>query len=260
MNIILPVIIVGIIGLVAGIGLSVASKLMAVPTDEKQEKIREALPGANCGACGFSGCDGYAEALAEKTAALGLCSAGGDTVNQAIGTILGVDIEKTEQKVATLKCNGKECNTEKKYKYFGTESCSAVNMLYSGDGSCAYGCLGYGDCANACKFGAIKIEEGIAKVDKDLCTACGMCVSACPKALIELRPKSKSFTVKCSNADKGINVKKACKTGCIGCMKCKKVCEFDAITVENNLAKIDYSKCTGCGKCAENCPVKIILN
>lgn len=258
MEILTAVIIVGVIALICGVGLSVASVIMSVPTDETVTAVRNKLPGANCGACGYSGCDGYAEALAKGEAKPGLCSPGGESVNKKIAEILGVDSETAERKTAFVMCNGNCENTEKKYIYEGINSCAAVNMLYGGDGSCGFGCLGYGDCVSVCKFSAISVQNGVAAVDKNLCTACGMCVGACPKKIIETVPFSKTFGVLCSNKDKGAVTRKVCKTGCIGCMKCQKVCEFGAITVNNNVAKIDYSKCTDCGKCAENCPVNAI--
>lgn len=258
MEIAIAVIIVGIIGLIAGVGLALASFFFDVPADETVEKVRSVLPGANCGACGFSGCDGYAEALVGGEAEMGLCSPGGNEVNTQIGEILGKKAKRQVKKTAVLKCNGTECNTQSKYKYLGANSCTAVNLMFSGDNSCAYGCLGYGDCAAVCKFGAIEIKEGIATINPEKCTACGMCVSACPKGIIELKTASKKYTVKCSNTEKGVEVKKVCKTGCIGCMLCQKACPKEAIKVENNVAKITYSKCNSCGKCAEVCPVKII--
>ncbi len=258
MEIVVAILIVGVIGLICGIGLSVASVIMNVPVDETVSKLREELPGANCGACGYSGCDGYAEALAEGTAKPGLCSPGGESVNLKLSEILGVASEVLDKKVAFVKCNGNNNNTSKKYEYFGVQSCAAANMLYGGDGNCTFGCLGYGDCVKNCMFYAISVIDGLAKVNKELCTACGKCCEVCPKGIIELVPISKTFGVQCSNTDKGAVTRKVCKEGCVGCMKCQKNCEFDAITVENNLAKIDYSKCTGCGKCAENCPTNAI--
>lgn len=258
MEIVSAIIIVGVIGLICGIGLSIASVLMSVPVDETVSKIREELPGANCGACGYSGCDGYAEALAKGETKPGLCSPGGEALNQKLAEILGVDVEKTEPKTAFVKCNGNCENTSKKYEYFGVETCLAANMLYGGDGDCAFGCLGYGDCQNACPFGAISVKSGIAVVNKELCTACGLCTEVCPKNIIDIVPIEKTVRVNCSNTDKGALTRKVCKVGCIGCMKCVKVCEVGAISVENNLARIDYSKCIDCKKCAENCPVNAI--
>lgn len=259
MEILLPIIIVLAIGLIAGLGLSIASIAFAVPTDEKAEKIRECLPGANCGACGFSGCDGYAAAIAKGECAPNLCAPGGAAAAAAIGKVLGVEVEAGVKKAAVVACNGNCENAPVKSDYKGIASCAAANMLYSGTKECRYGCLGFGDCVAACKFGAVSIVDGKAVVDKEKCTACGACVKACPKGIISLVPDVPSHFVYCSNKDKGAAAMKVCKVSCIGCGKCAKECEFGAVTVENNLAVIDPEKCTNCGKCAESCPKKCIL-
>lgn len=258
MEILLPVIIVAVIGLIAGIGLSVASKLMAVPVDEKQEKIRAALPGANCGACGYSGCDGYAAAVAKGEAAPDKCAPGGETAASAMAEILGVKIV-SEPKVAFIACNGNHEITKSKYTYAGMQSCSAASLLHAGPLECAYGCIGFGDCARACPFGAILAENGKPIVCKDLCLGCGKCVEACPKNLIALVPKDRKVTVACSNKEKGAPVVKMCGVSCIACRMCEKQCEAAALKIENNIAVIDYSLCTGCGKCREACKRGVIV-
>ncbi|WP_346697606.1 RnfABCDGE type electron transport complex subunit B [Catenibacillus scindens] len=252
------VVIVVIIGLVAGLILSVASIVFAVPVDEKQEAVRAALPGANCGACGFSGCDGYAKALAEGSAEIGLCSPGGEDVANECAAILGKTAGNVEKKVALVRCAGHSGNVSKKTDYDGVNTCQAVSMMYGGDSACAFGCLGYGDCIDACPENAISLCSGAAVVNPDLCVGCGLCAKVCPKGVIAIVPAKAPHHVMCVNRDKGALTRKICKSGCIGCMKCVKTCPEQAITVENNHAAIDYDKCTGCGQCAGVCPVKAI--
>ncbi len=258
MEILIPVIIVSVIGLVAGVGLSLASKYMAVPVDEKQEKIREALPGANCGACGFSGCDGYAEAVAKGEVQPNLCAPGGSSAAQAMSEILGVEVA-TEEKVAFVACGGNRENTTTKYAYEGMHSCMAASLLHGGPLACEYGCIGFGDCAAACQFGGITIVDGRPVVDPDLCSGCGQCASACPKSLITVIPKGAPVRVMCANKSKGAAVAKSCKVSCIACMLCEKNCPTGAVKVVDNLAVIDYSLCTGCGKCKEVCKRGVIV-
>lgn len=252
------VVIVVLVGLIAGLILSVASIVFAVPVDEKQEAVRACLPGANCGACGFSGCDGYAKALADGSAEIGLCSPGGPDVAEECAAILGKNAASVEKKAALIQCAGHCDNVSTKVQYEGVSTCQAVSLMYAGDSACAYGCLGYGDCAAACPENAITICNGLATVNTDLCVGCGICAKACPKGVIAIVPVKFEHHVLCINKDKGAETRKICKTGCIGCMKCQKTCESGAITVTNNNASIDYSKCTNCGKCAQVCPVKAI--
>lgn len=255
--ILLAVLVVAGLALAAGLLLAVASVVMAVPRDEKAEALREALPGANCGACGFSGCDGYAKAMAHDGVKVGLCSPGGEAVAAATAAILGVS-GQVEAKTAMVRCGGCEEFTARKLHYHGIPSCAAANQFYGGDWQCNYGCLGYGDCAAVCEYGAISVENGLARIDPGLCRACGRCAAACPKSLIAILPGRARGVVRCSSHDKGAVVRKACSVGCIGCMKCVKVCPHDAVHVENFLASIDPEKCIGCGACAENCPVGCI--
>lgn len=256
--IILAVIIVGAIGLLIGLILAFASIFFAVPKDEKAEKILQALPGANCGACGYSGCQGYAQALAKGEAEPGLCSPGGEGAVKAVAEILGVKAEAGIKKTAVVKCRGYSQCTEERMEYQGIKSCSAAVMLYGGTGKCSYGCIGFGDCKAACDFNAVSICDGVAVVNENNCKACGKCVSACPKNIIEIMPVS-SAAVRCSNHDKGAAAKKACGNACIGCMRCVKSCEHNAVSVNNFLASIDSDKCIGCGACAEVCPQDCII-
>jgi electron transport complex protein RnfB len=246
------------LGLIFGLILAIASAVMAVPRDEKVEALKEVLPGANCGACGYSGCEGYAQAMAHEGAKVGLCSPGGSAVADATAELLGVSNPGVERQVALVRCGGCKCFDGIKQVYTGIATCKAASQFFGGDRNCSYGCLGYGDCAAACEYGAIRIEDGLAYIDAAKCKGCTMCVAACPKALIAMAPAGTRGVVRCSSHDKGAVVRKVCSTGCIGCMKCTKVCEYDAIHVHNALASIDPEKCTGCGKCADNCPTECI--
>jgi len=259
-SILLPVVIVSVIGLLAGIMLAVASKFMAVKVDETFEKIRAELPGANCGACGYAGCDEYANHVADKTAKTNLCIPGGDSVSKKLSEILGVAFEDVIEQYAIVRCSGVCGATEYIMDYQGPKNCEACNTFYEGRGSCSYSCLGFGDCVAVCKYDAIHIIDGIAYVDKQKCTGCGMCAKACPKAIINIIPATSNVYVACSSKDKGAFTRKICKNGCIGCKKCEKVCEAGAIVVNDNLAAVDPNKCTNCGKCIEGCPTGVIRN
>lgn len=260
MDILNAVIIVSVIGIIIGIGLSVASSFFAVPKDEMEEKVRECLPGANCGACGFSGCDGYASAIAKgETENISLCSPGGNDVASALAEITGKKADDIEPVVAVVRCNGTCENSQEKIDYDGIQTCKAASMFFGGQKSCVFGCLGYGDCMKACDCNAISICDGVARIDVSKCIACAKCLKTCPKGLIDLLPKNKmQALVMCRNAEKGAVAQKACKVSCIGCGKCQKTCENGAITVENFLAKVDSSKCNGCGACKDACPKKCI--
>ena len=259
MEILIPVLICLGIAAICAIILTITSHFFSVKTDEKEAAIRDCLAGANCGACGYSGCDGYAKALADGSCTkTNLCTPGGDAVAKQISEILGVEAEDVEKLVAFISCNG-NCNAVKnRYEYVGYKSCRIANMNYSGDKMCTYACLGHGDCAKVCPEGAISVESGVAVVDPNKCIGCGLCVKTCPKGMVKLISAEAKYRVACSNHDKGIMTKKVCSNGCIGCGLCKKNCPEDAITVDNNLAIIDQSKCKACGKCATVCPIKCI--
>lgn len=259
-SIILAVAIVAAIGLIAGIGLSVASAVFAVETDERTEAVLENLPGANCGACGYSGCAGYAKALADGTAQNGLCAPGGQEAAEKISQLLGLGSVSMEKKTAVVRCVGTLDNTTNKMDYNGIQSCKAASQHFGGVSSCRYGCMGIGDCVNVCDFNAVSVCNGVAHVDPELCRACGKCVSACPKSLIVLVPVSQAKIVRCRNMDKGGATRKTCKSGCIGCMQCAKACPQNAVTVENSIAVVDVEKCTGCGACKDICPSKCITD
>lgn len=253
-TILIAVIIVSSIGLICGLGLAIASIIMAVPVDEKAKDIEEILPGANCGACGYSGCAGYAKALSEGTAEPNLCAPGGEKVARAISQYLGVATSEVLPKTAFVHCQGSLDNISNTMIYQGIDSCAAANKFYGGEFSCSYACLAFGDCYNVCEYNAINICNGLANINSANCKACGKCIEACPKGLISMIEKKPQAIVKCSNCDKGAIANKVCKVSCIGCGKCKKACEYGAITIENYLASIDPQKCTACGKCIEVCP------
>ena len=246
------------VSLVLGILLALFISFFSVKEDEKEKKIRECLPGINCGACGFTGCNEYAKALANDEAKPNLCIPGAENTAKQLGEILGVEVEEPKDVVAFVHCNG-TCNvaTEKAI-YQGVESCKARTMLYGGSKGCSYGCFGCGDCAKVCVSNAIFIEDGIARVDTSKCVGCGLCVKQCPQKIISMVPQQTKTAVFCNSRDKGAEARKVCQNACIACKKCEKACPHEAISVINNLAVIDYEKCTGCGMCAECCPTGCI--
>ncbi len=250
---------VSVVGIVIGIFLGIAAKKLEVPVDEKEQEVRDLLPGNNCGACGFAGCDSLAQAIAKGEAPPNACPVASSAARADIAKVMGADAVETEKKVAFVKCAGTCDKTKVKYNYHGIQDCKkAAYAPGKGPKQCGYGCTGFGSCVKVCQFDAIHVVDGVALVDKEKCTSCGLCMKECPNRLIELVPYETGHFVRCNSNDKGKDVKAGCDIGCIGCMMCVKVCEFDAIKVENNLAKIDYSKCTNCGKCAEKCPTKVI--
>ena len=258
-GIIIAAAVVGILGILIGIFLGVASEKFKVEVDEKEILVRNELPGNNCGGCGYAGCDALAKAIAAGQAEVGACPVGGASTAEKIGAIMGVAGGTAEKKVAFVKCKGTCDKTKVQYNYYGVDDCKKVSVVPgAGEKACTYGCMGYGSCVKACAFDAIHVVDGVAVVDKEKCVACGKCVSSCPNHLIELVPYKAEHLVQCSSHDKGKDVKSVCESGCIGCTLCTKQCEFDAIHMEDNLAVIDYEKCTNCGKCAEKCPVKVI--
>lgn len=257
--IITAVIAVTVIGLLCAVVLVVASVFMTVKENELEKKVRECLPGANCGACGYSGCDGYAKALAEdKTVKTNLCTPGGDKTSVKLSEILGTAHIKTVEMVATVRCCGDCTTTEKKTRYAGVDTCKAAKMIHGGDGMCTYGCLGRGDCVRACPHDAICMDNGIARVDFRKCIGCGVCVKSCPNFLIHMMPDVKRQVIACHNKQKGANARKLCTNACIACGKCVKACPTGAVRLNNNCATIDYDKCTACGECASVCPVGCI--
>lgn len=262
--IVISLIVLGGIGCLSAVILYVVAQKFKVDEDPRIDQVEAVLPGANCGGCGKAGCRNFAEACVKADTLDGLlCPVGGAPVMAKIGAILGREVVASDPLVAVVRCNGSCANRPRTSTYDGTRSCRIMGNLYAGETGCRFGCLGCGDCVAACQFGAIEMngETGLPEVDDAKCTACGACVKACPKSIIELRkkgPKSRRIFVSCVNKDKGGVARKACTAACIGCGKCAKVCAFEAITVENNLAYIDFTKCRLCRKCVAECPTGAI--
>ncbi len=243
------------VGLLAGVALALISKFFGVEGDKRIKEIRECLPGVNCGACGYKGCDDYAEALAKGEAKPNLCVPGAKDTADALSELLGIEIEPPRDVVAFVHCNGHCDATETRAVYEGVSSCQAAAQLYGGPEACRFGCMGFGDCASACPVRAICIDDGIAHVNVDLCIGCGLCTETCPKHIISLVPRDVGTVVMCNSRDKGADARRACKNACIGCKRCEKTCPEGAISVKDDLAVIDYDKCTGCGACVAACPM-----
>ena len=246
------------LGLFFGILLAVCIHLFGIEEDEKTKQIRAALPGINCGACGYKGCNDYAEAMAKGEAAPNRCIPGAEATAKELGEILGVEVEEPKDLVAFVHCNGTCDAAVDKAVYDGIDTCRARSAIYGGAKACVWGCIGCGDCADVCISDAICLEDGIARIDTSRCVGCGLCAKTCPKKIISMIPQEAATVVYCSSKDKGADARKACKNACIACKKCEKLCPHDAIKVVDNCAVIDYSKCTGCGLCAEGCPTGCI--
>ena len=256
--IIITTLVIAVIGIVVGAGLVFTGNRFYVEVDERESAVRECLPGNNCGACGYAGCDALAAAITKGEAPVNACPVGGAPVAKRIGGIMGQSAEAAEGKVAFVRCKGTCDVTHNQGNYVGIQDCRSAVLAGLNVTDCTYGCLGFGSCATVCPQNAIRVVDGVAIVNRKLCVGCGLCVKACPRGLIELVPESKRVSVQCSNRDRGPLVKKVCSAGCIGCMLCTKQCEHDAIHVDANLAQVDYEKCVQCGKCVEKCPAKVI--
>ncbi len=241
------------VGGVSAVILVVADHFMSVPNDERADAITEVLPGANCGACGYAGCADYAAAIVGGEVS-NLCVPGGDAASIAIAEIMGTEAIDVLESVAIVRCRGYCDVTTEKFEYIGISSCQAASAYYKGDSACTYGCLGFGDCVDACKFGAMRILNGVADSDFSICNGCGACAKACPKQIIDILPLGKKSFVSCNSHDKGAVSRKLCSNSCIGCGLCVKACNYDAIHVVNNLAVVDNDKCIGCGECQPVCP------
>jgi len=259
MTFIIPLGVLGLLGLAMGIGLGLASKKFAVQTDSRLAAVIDLLPGANCGACGFPGCSGYARALISGNTKSGLCPASGEETTRKISEILGIEADVSQKKVAVIKCGGDVSSKRHKGVYEGVKTCLASSLVGGGHIMCDYGCLGFGDCVLACPFGAIENKSGKPpEINPEKCTGCGICVKTCPKNLIELIPSNKYYYVACSSKDKAKIVKQVCDSGCIGCGICARKCPNQALSIENNLSKMDYEKCLNAGECLKACPTKCI--
>ncbi len=292
MAIFIPAMVVGGVGCILGFGLSIASKKLHVHVDPNVEKVLDVLPGANCGACGYPGCSGFAKAVAEgKTDASG-CIPGGSNTSSKVAEILGLEASTNEPMMAVVQCKGGEKEAKERSQYHGIADCNAAVLAANGSKRCSNGCLGLGTCVTACPFEAIVINDnGIAEVFPDKCTGCGKCITACPRKIIELIPKVHKIFLACNNRERGAKVKKYCSVGCTACTLCVKATPSGAIEMDNNLPKLDYSKdenfitaafkcpskcfvdlvkarpkanidtkCDGCGKCVTVCPVKGAIN
>jgi electron transport complex protein RnfB len=250
------------IGALFGLGLALAAKRFAVKVDPRVVQVKEVLAGAHCGACGYPGCEQYAEAVVnDPNVAPNLCTPGGARAAEMVAKITGKVATATEPFFSRIMCQGGTSRSVRKYLYEGVKDCRAAVLAGGGDKSCAYGCLGYGTCVSVCPFDAIHMgDDGLPVVDVIKCTGCRKCEKACPKNVIEVLPGSKAVLVSCHSKDKGGVVRKNCEVGCIACKKCEKICPVDAPRVENNLSTIDIDKCVVCGLCASVCPTSAIFD
>ncbi len=258
--ILLAAVIVGAVGLIVGFLLVTAGEKFKVETDEKEAAVRAQLPGNNCGGCGYPGCDGLAAAIAKGEAPVNACPVGGAPVAAKISAVMGVEAGDMIKKVAFVNCAGDCEHAQDKCNYYGIADCRAAAATPGrGTKKCANGCMGFGSCVKECQFDAIHVVNGVAVVDAGKCAGCGKCAAACPNGLIVLIPDAAKYVVRCSSQEKGKSVKEACSQGCIGCTACTRQCEFEAISMDGNVAVIDQDKCRKCGKCAQKCPVKAIF-
>lgn len=253
----------GAIGLVFGLVLGIASKVFAVKTSEQTLQVRAALPGANCGGCGYSGCDAFASAVVEGKAPVGGCPVGGIEVARRVAEIMGQDagnIDPMQRKVAKVVCRGGTNYCLPKHNYQGIKDCIAASTISDGTKSCSFACLGLGTCATVCAFGAIHVDDRnkIVDINREKCTGCGKCVKVCPKQVISLQPYDQPVRLVCNANERGRVVTDVCKAGCFSCGKCVEACKFDALSMENNLPVINRDKCVGCMMCAEACPTDAI--
>ena len=267
MEIVIAIAFLGGLALIFGLVLAAASKAFYVEVDPRLEKLNECLPGANCGGCGYAGCGGYAEAVLKGEAPIGKCASGGNDCAMKMAEIMGVKAEKMERRVAMVRCsgyktvdeNGAAVGAKLKGEYEGIADClAATKVAGRGPSACKFGCLGFGSCVAACKYDAIHVVNGVAVVDEEKCVGCLACAAACPRQLIVPVSPAQNVVIACASMAKGAATSRSCTIGCIGCGKCKKTCQHDAIILEKNLARIDYTKCVNCGDCAKVCPKGLI--
>ena len=269
MEILIAIGILGGLGLIFALVLAIASKVFYVETDPRLDQLNECLPGANCGGCGYAGCGGYAEAVLKGEAPVGKCASGGDECAAKMAEIMGVKAEKVARRVAMVRCSGykrkdaegKTSGLLEKGNYEGAQDCLAASKVAGrGPTICKYGCLGFGNCVKACQYDAIHVVDGVARVDFDKCVGCMSCAAACPRGIIASVTYGEHIVISCSSHAKGSVTTRGCTLGCIGCGLCKKICPKGAITLDRNLAVIDYSKCDNCGLCVSVCPKKMVRN
>lgn len=258
MNILIPILILGIMGGGFGVLLGVAARAFRVVKDEKEEQIESLLAGANCGGCGYPGCSGFAQALLSGVANISDCPTTKPENKEQIANLLGTSVDERVPMTAMVMCNGTCGNVVLNHEYEGITDCVAAARYGGSDKACTYGCIGFGSCADVCPYGAITVENDVAKVSPEKCVACGACVDICPHNVIRLVEKKQRTFVKCVSKEKGASIKNICASGCIGCKICEKNCPKSAIHVVDNIASIDYTKCVNCGICASKCPKNII--
>jgi electron transport complex protein RnfB len=262
MNTVLIAVIVSLLlAFAIGVLLGFFKKVFAVPTDAKAEMIRNVLPGANCGGCGYPGCDGFAAACAKGEAPADGCAAGGVKTAQAVAKVLGVKVDAVNQ-VAVLACRGSCDNCIPRGIYSGVKSCAAAHQAVNGTKMCQWGCVGFGDCVNACQFGALSMgRDGLPHVDTKKCTGCGVCVKTCPMHILFKVPVNRKGAVAlCFNRNENkAMILKTCKGGCIKCGKCERNCDKAAIKVTDGIPLVDYALCDSCGKCVTECPMHVLV-
>lgn len=258
MQVLIPTLFLAVLGLAFGALLSYASKKFYVEIDPRIEQVRACCAGAGCGACGYVGCDQFAEAVVAGKAPVDGCKPGGNECSHAIAEIMGVQAEDHEPLVARVICQGSTATAKERYIYNGIPSCRVAAGIAGGPKQCRFSCMGLGDCMAKCAFGAISMEQNLCVIDEDKCTGCGACVEECPRSVTQLLPKSKMVYVRCRNSDTARMARDVCMTACIACGRCKKACQYDAIVVEGGFAHIDPEKCTRCGECSKVCPCHCI--
>lgn len=259
MSILAPAITLGGLGLFFGVVLAISSKIFHVRQDRRLTLISDALPGVDCGGCGYPGCTALAKAVAAGNAPVGACTLGGPDVTAKVAGIMGEDPGEAVRYVAHVNCRGGQ-NARRKHDYSGVADCAMAGMVAGGPLECAHGCLGYGSCVKACEYNAMAMENGVAVVHAGNCVACGKCAAACPRGLISIVSDRQDVFVSCSNSAAGARLRAECNIGCIACKLCQKTCPAEAIAVDGNLARIDYSKCTNCADCVSVCPRGLIVN
>ncbi|MBA2849165.1 Fe-S cluster domain-containing protein [Thermosulfuriphilus ammonigenes] len=254
----------GTIGLISGMALAFAAIKYAVEINPKIEAVKDILAGANCGGCGYPGCEAYAEAVVtDPNVPPDLCRPGGPEVARRVAELTGKTLGAVEPTISFRRCQRNEGGVKERFRYLGVETCAAANLALSGPYACLYACLGLGDCVQACPFSALTLREGLPEVDPQRCTGCGLCVRTCPKGILELLPRGARVMVHCASADRGKEVMAVCQVGCISCGLCVKKCPASAIALEGGRIKIDHQRCLDhgpqCGEvCVEACPRKIL--